>query len=696
MNSLSPENCARVLRSFAVLNKLDKRVLSRYSERIVDSEFKGFSGRDVAIILNSFVRLGFFDTSVFTSASSYLRNLEESEFISERHLGLIFNAFARSGIADVDLFDSLARRIEKQMPNLSSPSCGNIAHAFGKLGMKNETARALLSKIALRVTSSLKKQVSARELSNIMYSFGNLGFSDSEYLDPLLSLVKERINRFNSIEIAAVTTSLSKLSVSDKPLMASIRTLVEKNFTSFSVYEITAVLHAFSQLDVQIPKKLYSEIAPLVFASGECNSHTACIAFSAFARVGIVPPSSLMDKLALLIESENDPQFLVDAIFAIGRIGLVSERLSELLNCLVLKLGKKSLPHCPVNLNQIIFALNKIEKSRHPEIAPLYESVVDSAIKTVKDFDGRHISNILFALSRKDVTTSAENRLTGLLLKRLASVEEITPQLFGSCVEAAVRLGIDSSLLMPLESRFKFLVPEPSVDISIVEALSRAGRLTGKIADILLKRIDSNRISLDLIIRLLDSLENIDATNHIVKLTKQSAARASLKFIDTMSAQQLQSILKALGSLKDDIFPLNFVLTMEPSSNGSAVNRLSYAVCDWIESFPGDRIDFIFEQLEKAKDESAPESVREIFTDLLVSYIEKSRDFQVVSKSIPYLSPKHDSFLANRVMELLKDDPNPPHSLRHAPILLSIDDPNFRNQILNQYLPVWIRGECRE
>ena len=164
------------------IGHFDKRVLNRYSEKLVDSRFRGSSPRDVATILNASVRLQFIDKELFSAASQYIQQLPSSEFVSEKHIGLIFNAFARAGISDIPLFDLLASRTESQLSSMSAQSCGNVCHAFGKLGLKGETASRLIPKISMHATSTLAKTISSQELSNIIYSFGNLGIRDIDAL----------------------------------------------------------------------------------------------------------------------------------------------------------------------------------------------------------------------------------------------------------------------------------------------------------------------------------------------------------------------------------------------------------------------------------------------------------------------------------------------------------------------------------
>ena len=674
----------------------------------MDSEFKEYSGRDVAVLLNSFVRLKYHETPLFAAASVHLRNLAETEFISERDLGLIFNAFARAGIADSALFDKLGERVNKQLSELSTQSCGNIAHAFGKLGMKNEMAAGLLPQIAVRVCSPLlAKKVSCQELSNILYSFGNLGLADSEFLEPLINLVKKKINRFNSIEIAAVATALAKLDISDKLLMVSMKNVVEKNDKDYNPYEITAVLHAYSQLQVSVPTKLFLEIAPVVFSSGEFNSHTACIALGAFARASITPPVSLLERLAPAIQSENNPQYLVDTVFAISRIGFVHECLEHILIFQVEKLAVKSFPICAANLNQLIYALNKLEIITHISVLPFYEHIVAKAILEAKEFNGRQISNILFILSRRNISclSEIEKKLITFLFKQLIAVTEkedgrVSSQLFGSCIDSAARLGgIETSVWTQLEGRLKMLAPDSSVDVGIIEALTRAGRLNGEIAEIILKRIDCNKLSLSHIMLLLQTIGLArGASLAILRGVKLSAGKAALRSFDRMTSEDLLILANNLNdaAVIGEVFPLNLIDIGTISKNGSAVNEISYAINDTVQSFPGNKIDFIVEQIENCHKHSVTQSVRDIFIDQLIANLETSSDIGLVARSIPFLSPQHDKFLARKVIEILSENKVQSNMLALGACLLSIQDRDLRKQLVSNYLPTWLKSGTNE
>lgn len=462
-NSLSLENISKLFSVLASQSHSDKRVLSRYCERLGD--FRGCSPRDLAIILNSLVRLAYVDRSVFESASQFLQGLGRNEFVSERDLGLIHNAYARAGIADIKLFEALCPRVRDQLGVLSPQSAGNICHAYGKLGISFEIAKSLLIEIATQVCRERgKRAASSQELSNILYSLGNLDICEMSVISPLLKLVTEKLSRFNPVELAALVTALCKLGISDKPLMRLTAKRAESPdcVAKFSPYEITAILHAFSQLDVNVPKRLFLEIAPPIFSrTAFNNSHSACITFCAYSRVGICVPASLSAVLVPLILTENDPQYLVNVLFALGNQDTV------LSGSVVGKLLDRGFPLNPINLVQVLYST-----SRLPGAEKLHVFTRGECLARVSEFAPSQLSNILYALRKSPSLDLFE----AIASRAREFVPQLSPQLRSSVAESTAIIAPNSDKMWtPIAEALR--APQ-SWDLVSLSALSNSARLT--------------------------------------------------------------------------------------------------------------------------------------------------------------------------------------------------------------------------
>ena len=699
------------------IGHFDKRVLNRYSEKLVDSRFRGSSPRDVATILNASVRLQFIDKELFSAASQYIQQLPSSEFVSEKHIGLIFNAFARAGISDIPLFDLLASRTESQLSSMSAQSCGNVCHAFGKLGLKGETASRLIPKISMHATSTLAKTISSQGLSNIIYSFGNLGIRDIDALVPLTRLIASKIRSFNAIEIAALVTALTKLAISDKPLMREIAKLVEKNASRFNAYEMTAVIHAFSQLNVPIPHVLFDTVAPSVLSASDMNSHTACIAFGSYARVGIIPSPSLMSVLSTLIKTESDAQYLINVLFGFGRLTDVAATERSLIDEVITKLLKRDIPPNPVNLNQLVYSMNKLGLVSTPNSAAtdLYTRTLRSAIEAIPSFDGLQLSNLLYAIANRGTELlPEEQKLTTRLISRIAEMD-VSPQLLSSIVESVARLGsAPPATWTLLETRLRVTVPDSAaIDVRNVESLAHASRLVGDIGDCLVNRVDVTQLTTGQLADFLYALVHARRATASVRSIVETAAKVCLEKIEdvkTSELKQIASLSNALLGGEVDVFPFNLYsdipnvteapLTKRPvivNEGQSALTDLSHRMDDCVAACTGSKVEYCLSQLECMERSSCPPVVTEIMENHLMSELKNTEhDLMSLARSVKYLSPVHDRLLSRLALAALPSYRPNEYSLTIASSLMKIDSVELRETIMDEYVPGWIGAETRE
>jgi hypothetical protein len=726
MNSLTGEHIGRILALYASQKVFSEKVLRRMSERLQDSRFSGFSGKDVALVLNSFVRLSYKDEKVFRLASSYLLQLPGTEFISEKYLALICNSYARVGIIDRDLFDVLAERIRGQIPALSSQSCGNICHAFGKLGIDSPASIALLAKVAKHAGTRLAKKLSAQEISNILYSLGNLGMSDPEYLDPILKLAEENIRHGKPIEVAAVSSAVSKLGVSNESLMRQISALVQKNENQFGPYEIAAVMHAFSQLNCVVPRSIFHTIAPKILLSGDFNSHTACIVFGAYTRTGIDIPHDLLIHLSALMRTVKDPQYLINVVFGISRIesALDEPVLSDLLTVICETLGNSDLGPNPVNINQIIYALNKLRISQPLK---LYGKAISAACDHSTSFDGLQVSNILHSLTFRRNLDDEELKLCQQLASRIPNLE-LSPQLLSSVYLSVVKLAIplNAVLTSRLESRMILSSPDDSwIDVQNIVALAHSDRLTEAFLGVLLKRMNMADLEFDEVLQLLygisfafyksQKLSGVIMVYFIDKIVKYT-----LNILDDLPSRDLvllADMVNQVSATTGPPCPLPFSLI----ENNNRMTDFGVRPLDWIretkianESTHSGLTHLAFsieDSLTNMTDESAKAEfcishleslgadcplLSDIFENHLAGLV-KSEGVGIVllAKSVEFLSPIHDKLLEKVVLEKRKMLDRIDHRFRFAVIsaFLKIGSKAVNQLLLTECFPGFI-DEC--
>jgi hypothetical protein len=657
-----------------------------------------YSAKEVAVILNALCRLGFIRDDIFASASDRIRTIPSTDYISEKDLGLICNAFAKAGIPDRPLFEYLAPRIVSQIPAMSSQSCGNICHAFGKLGFHGEPSTKLIPLLCERILTH--KNATNQELSNVLHSMAKLEIRNSDSIESLVQLISNRIHSMMPIEIAAVATALSRLGISDRQLMSGMKKRVEKTIDKYSAYELTAVLHAFSQLDVPTPTSLFQKVNPDLFIN--TNPHTACIALCAFGRVGLPVSDELASRLAESVEAEQDSQYLVDVLFGLCRFENLSDRLRGLVKHVASELTVRGFPVNPVNVNQLIFAINKFGETPVQGLEALYQNALSNASKIIKSFDERQIANILFAFSSVSQKISdIERTLAVALAQRITDVKN--PQLFASCVESIARLDIRAATVWnTIERRIKVVVPEsPVLDVQTCQSLAHVGRFKGEITRILLKRISVEKLSASAgiallyttlfagikdiefiesliyhLVRRIDfmSLEQFRETNRLVHETGLTVA--PFKLLDPVSSNVDRSPFVCHVSSKDaETGELDRVSAMiqegllkkKQQTDFSATKELSSAIND----------------VEKIG--AMPQLVEILKESLAAELSNQSLDLGTLLMILPYLAPGSHPKLAKAALSRLEEGDSV--NLQSASRLLSLGYGPLRDKLITSVLP---------
>jgi hypothetical protein len=706
---MGPEGKARLLNSLARMNSetetgLRRKVISRFTESISDSSFRNFSAGDIAIILNSIVRISKLGEELFRAASERLQSIPDSEFVSEKHLGLIFNAFARAGVIDLPLFASLSKRVESQLKSLSSQSCGNICHAFGRLGIDNAAAKELMSKVSLQLLSH--KKPSSQEISNVFHSLSKVGIDDPEIIEPMLTLITQRILTFNPIEIAAVATAVSRMNVSDKNLMAKLKKRVESILPQFTSYELTAVLHAFSQLKVPTPTTLFEKVDPSIFH--ESNSHTACLALCAFARVGIVPSVDLSNVMRRLISNEHSGQYLVDVLFGLSRFETRHDSLQELTETVVERLLLDGFPEIPANVNQVIFALGKLGKMvPESKAAQLYAKTISLAIFMADQMDERQVSNMLFSMASHHEVSSHESKLIDALIPRIAHINN--PQLLSSCIESAVKVQVTSSSFWnQMERKLRITIPEsPLVDLRTSKSLAHIGRFRGEVAQFLLKRIDLKRLGPFDLVELVYTISYSKIKDQDLV---QNIARESLNRIADMSAEEfheLASLLK-LNEVKQFPFllsdrdardtslsPLIRVQGRESINKElSATTELTLILDGKVSTNIHQRRNALTSYLIDARHSACPDDVCQILECMLVKAL-NGLDLSQLAALKLILSDSHNGAIVDECVAAL-DRGAITCDLRDLSVLMKLGNDSLKDRLTMTVLPDLVRASKPE
>ena len=673
------------------------------ADKVLDSNFAGYSGKDVAGVLNAFARLNHFPDRLFSAASRHLTEMPSTEYISEKDLGLIFNAFARAGIADQALFESLAPRVISQISSLSSQSCGNICHALGKLGVEGEATATVVPKLCERILKI--KTASNQELSNVFHSLARLGFTDSDLLEPLVRLIAKRIHAFNAVEVAAIATGVSKLNLADRELMNNMRKCMEKNINAFSSYELTAVLHAFSQVEVATPVNLFEQAESKIFEG--CHPHTACIALCAFGRVGITPNEALAVTLANEVRSERSPQYLVDVLFGLSRIQPLSSPLLDLTDWIGKKL-RDGFPETPVNVNQLIFGISKLRVNNPSRsLEEVYMKSLEIACKLVKSFDELQVTNLLHALGTSSSLSDAERKIAESLSKRVGDINN--PQMFASCLESISRLDIRSpSVWNTVERRLKVVIPDsPVYDVKIAQTLAHVGKFREHIANIILKRINLDKLSVSSTLALLYTLlhARVGSLGHL-----QAIANHLQSNLAVMSVEQFRDASSLLQESGVNIVPFQYiktpkmVLTSSPlekvHGNKDPVESGSFlAVSECIKKAllksPNMDIERLVNEMERANSEHAPDCVAEALGDCLLDRLQQEKPkLDTLCRVIPLLIPEQKRDVAKQAVRAMEEG-DVPHDWPTLGILLQLESPELRNLVLAVALPSLVKASTK-
>ena len=679
-----------------------RKVIARYVEKLHDSGFLGYSGQELASILNSLCRMSESDPVLFAAASRHLRDMPMTEFISEKHIGLIFNAYARAGIADRALFSSISSRVESQIPSMSSQTCGNICHAFGKLSVNGEPAESLVPLLCNRLISLPNS--SSQELSNAIYSLARLGITNTDSVEPLVRMITQRMYLFNPVEVAAVATAMTKLRLSDKDLLRALQKRVEKTIEQYSSYELTAVLHAFSQLSVATSVSLFEKANPDIFR--DTNPHTACIALCAYGRMGILPSDGLTSALVGAITKEQSPQYLVDVLYSLSRFDSVSDSLMSLILDLSRRLtGVEDFPVSTANVNQLIYGIKKLNNFQNVDAevtgSLLHKSIVLGA-KLVKEFDEKQLANLLHAFASSKGVSDRELRFCEHLSSRITEVTN--PQLFASCLESFAKLNLQSPTLWnTVERRIRVVVPDsPTYDVRIAQALAHVGRLKTETATVLLKRINIDRLSVSSSIALMYTLLYAETEHGLIAGPLGTHLQS---IMEKMSPDQFMEASRLLRSLEMDLTPFRFVggtlgdASVSPlhkvhstkdtldSMSDSLLTLISLLFQECIPPVDSESIPWMLREVEVILKTNIPDSLKHMAARSLVDHLgSKQLEIATLCDIIHLMSPTYDALLedvALRTVSVLKTQ----CTLSQASALLRVNSTQLRDTIINEVLP---------
>lgn len=672
-------------------------VVARIAERIHDSRFQGYSGKDVAIVLNALVRLRRFDKAIFESAASHLQRLPTAEFISEKHLGLILNAYARAGIVDVSLFASLFPRIDAQLEQMGSQSCGNICHALGKLSIVNESTRRLVSKLSLRILKH--KAATNQEISNVFHSVAKLEIADADIVEPLLRIVSRKMHTFNSVEVAAVATALAKLNISDNDLMRKIYKRVSATEQQFNAYELTAVLHASSRLDSSVSRDLFENFDHNKLQGS--NSHTGCIALCAYARVGIKPSDVLVTTMSDLIKTESNGQYLVDVLFGLSRFASLSENLEELLYAVARKLLACDYPRTAANINQLIYSLMKLKSTCTADsvLLELFNQALVQGAACVESFEERHIANILFSISSSPEISGNEAQLAKLLGHKILGIKN--PQLFSSCVESVAKLGLTSaSLWNQIERKIKVTIPDSAtIDVRTSQALAHVGRFQGDVAQMLLQRISVDTLSVSSSIALLYTLAFARVKNG---MTCDALITSLVNRVPIMNEDQFYHIAALLVNFDINRFPFSLVkanaadLSESPmimmhssrderQNSESVVSEISKIILSSSQNDRAAWMSYIESCLRYTTQQRRPGRLSADLENVIASFVPQM-DLAELVRIIPYIPVNSTYLVAQRCLEVLRIESDK-CSLEGVSTLKTLNSPEINSLIKQDVIP---------
>jgi hypothetical protein len=289
--------------------------------------------------------------------------------------------------------------------------------------------------------------------------------------------------------------------------------------------------------------------------------------------------------------------------------------------------------------------------------------------------------------------------LADQLAKRIGDITNA--QLFASSVESIARLDIKSaSVWNTIERRLKTVIPGASVnDVKLAQALAHIGRFKDESAQLILKRITIEKLSISSTLALLYTVLYMD----MEKAADMGTLTKHLQLnVGRMTKDMFIETSALLRKADVNVIPFRYVRNVEVDFTKSPLDKI-HSSKDSVEansaalitqmigenlkdSVASDAVQ-ILEDLKEATRRGDHECVVEALGNVLADSLERNKpSLAVICDSIPFLSPRNETLLNELVLDALHAG-DLPKDLRTVTELLSLHSPDVRKQLLETSLP---------
>ncbi|SOV80702.1 RAP protein, putative [Plasmodium reichenowi] len=157
--------------------------------------------KDVSVILNSLIRLEYYDNQLFHCLSPYIIN-NVSKF-SAQSLSNIIHSFSQIQINNEILLDNIVKECIKKIHKFKNIEMSNLANSLVRLNRKDKILFTyIIDEFLYRATIGskfLNYQFDVLSLQQLAYSFSKVGLKDDKIYTVLYRMLIKKINERNKI-----------------------------------------------------------------------------------------------------------------------------------------------------------------------------------------------------------------------------------------------------------------------------------------------------------------------------------------------------------------------------------------------------------------------------------------------------------------------------------------------------------------
>jgi very-short-patch-repair endonuclease len=274
-------------------------------------------------------------------------------------------SFAEShfaGKASSDVSIHLMQRLAKAHKEASFKA--PMSQPFTPQGLEHLRKEVLIpfeQSVASHISRASNKEVSAKDLTYMVWSFAALGYQPETVLEPLVNKITKSADQFTTEGLAVTLWSLSRLRVNNPELMRSVGKLVAKKDKDYPPMDLVSIANTFAEWRVP---------------NGEAINAIVEMSKSKIRAFDTRNLSNLCKALALMDLKRDDLSFLVTREF-----------------------HRKSRDANPEDLSTMSWALGKL-RYRDED---LFTAIGDQAVSLMAKFSPKQVSNLLFGFASANI-----------------------------------------------------------------------------------------------------------------------------------------------------------------------------------------------------------------------------------------------------------------------------------------------------